>query len=95
MIMNINIIRSINNTCIELSPKEGAAEAANKLQKAGINILEIKYQYAGDKATILAYTACSDDTIKKVINSQISEKILIQNSFNVARKPPLSAVYNF
>lgn len=67
--MDINIIRSINNTCIELSQKKGAAEAADKLQKSGINIIEIRYQYAEDKATILAYTACSDDTIKKVINS--------------------------
>lgn len=66
--MDINIIRSINNTCIELSPKKGAAEAADKLQKSGINILGIRYQIE-DKAIILAYTACSDDTIKNVINS--------------------------
>lgn len=66
---DIKITNSINNTIITVFPKKSAAPIADKLQAAGINVVEIRYQYAEDKATILAYTACSDDTIKKVINS--------------------------
>ena len=65
---DIKITNSINNTIITI-PKKTAANIADKLQAAGINVVEIRYQYAGDMASVIVYTAVSNDKIIEVINN--------------------------
>lgn len=66
---DIKITNSINNTIITVSPKKTAANIADKLQAAGINVVEIRYQYAGDMASVIVYTAVSNSKIMEVINN--------------------------
>lgn len=66
---DIKITNSINNTIITVSPKKTAAPIADKLQAAGINVVEIRYKYAGDMASVIVYTAVSNSKIMEVINN--------------------------